>query len=901
MTPHLRSDTNARIPFAILGILLLIASSLASTIIIHLDTQQAIPTTSILDLNAITRLTQTAQNDITNALNRAATQALITIGHTPVQTPTNGTRHDTLIHRLQHAVYNNLTQYLLAQYTDNQYTDGTYTITIPLTNDTPHLTPDQITFTTINLTLHRTTIPLLGPDPILNSPAYLQATLPLPITITPYTDPTTIIKNQTLTITTLITSRYLLLQTLTDDYQHQLTTTPGPLWTFTTTTSTLYSLTRAWKHHHTGRPTNIVDNHHLTLLINTGLLLTQTQTLHTTNPLTILSLLSHTHQTLTQPDPPPLQTFNTQNTQTGTTINTTTITQGTANLDAGDTLTTPIPTSPLLTLQSLTDPILHTTTAVTLTFTKPDNPDQTETIPYNTTQLTTTITDRQTNGWTLTTTTPITTHNTTTLATLQNLTATIYHATLATTVTNRTQATIHIDPPGPPWTDGPTTPWIPTTITTGPKTNITPPKGTITHNTSLYQENYTVTYTRTHTYTQTIDNTTIYHNTTDTTTENITLHTILQTTAPIDNTSDDITDILYTNTTLNDPNLQDTPTTYLTLHPDTDPDKQTLITTQHNTGTTSLQTTIQGTIPDWVLTETWDALTTIATTLANITTTTNATDTPYPPDLIHTTITTLTNHYLTNITDYLDYTTYHPGPLFQSTGKKAVYYARVWYLNTINNTLTTTAHTLDDQLQDAIQTAIPANSTYTPQTIQDTLAQTTDALKDRFTIPFAIPMSLTSDHYPTWSEPVLLSISQSPHYLDPYRPITNGTEETWTLKIRNRCLFGPTGLPVLPPSPVTPWILTLNIWAIDVEGEYLRFTVLDANDQTAYNPIIGHTPQPYVREAAVVTDGDDVIGENTRVSFAFSTLCFAVVPPFGMMCGDLQPDWMDDSTPGFGL
>jgi hypothetical protein len=911
MTHILRHDTHARIPFAILGVLLLLASSLTTALILHLHTTTSEPLTQPLNLNAATRLTQAAEADLATALNRAATHALIDIGRHPITTPYNSTTQDLLYQRLSHAITPDLAVYLLAHYTDNQYTDGTYTLNTPLTNDTVTLNPDTITFTTRTLTLHRTTLPYLGPPPIITPPTYLLATLPLTLNLTTLNHPTTPTPRH-LTITTLITSRYPLLEALTNEYQTTINGTLTPLWTYTTTTTTLYTMIRTWKHYHQGQPANIVDNHHLTLLTNAGLLLQQTQTFHTIDPLTITSLLAHTRHTLTQPTDTDLTLFNTQTNTTGTTYPTHNITTTTANLDAGDPLTTPITTTPLLTLHDIAHTILSNTTGITLTFTQPPNQTDTQTIPYTnhtTRDITTLITSRHDHGWTLTNITTHTTRNDTTDHTIQTITAAIYHATMYTLVTNRTQTTLHIDPPGPPWHDGPTGSWTDTLTQPESKQLIKPPKGHIHTGSPLYQETYNVTYQRTHSYYQDIDlnhsgnHTTLrlWDNRTDTQTETVILHTILHHAATYNDTSDDITDLLYDNTTLHDPNLNDTLTTYLSQHPDTQPEKQDLITTLNNTGTTGLNTDVLGTIPAWVYTTIWGAFDDIDTTLTNlpIDPACNATHYPYPPTLLSHILDNLTALLATHPPEILAFDDYHPGPTFLSVGMKTVYAARAWLLDIINTSLHTTITTLITNISQTIDNAIPAASGYTAHSIQDVLTNTTDALRDKFTIPFGTPMTLTNIQQPTWTEPVLLALDQTPHYLDPYQPLTDGHEQLWTLKLRNRCLFGPTGLPILPPTPVTPWILTMNLWAIDVEGEYLRFELLDANNEAAFTPLIGHAPQPYIREAAVITNGTTPLGENTRIHFAYSTLSCAIVPAFGMMCGDFQDNWANDATPGY--
>jgi hypothetical protein len=152
---------------------------------------------------------------------------------------------------------------------------------------------------------------------------------------------------------------------------------------------------------------------------------------------------------------------------------------------------------------------------------------------------------------------------------------------------------------------------------------------------------------------------------------------------------------------------------------------------------------------------------------------------------------------------------------------------------------------------------------------------------------------------PLWNETVRLAVDQYPNYLDPFEKTRWNTEELWTLKVRNRCVFGPTGLPILPPTPVTPWLLTMNLWVIDIQGEYAQFKIIDTSDETIFNPLLGHEPQTYVREMKIISVSNTTLGENTRLCFGFTTVAYGVVPPWGMMVGDIQDNWFDEHTPGF--
>jgi hypothetical protein len=130
-----------------------------------------------------------------------------------------------------------------------------------------------------------------------------------------------------------------------------------------------------------------------------------------------------------------------------------------------------------------------------------------------------------------------------------------------------------------------------------------------------------------------------------------------------------------------------------------------------------------------------------------------------------------------------------------------------------------------------------------------------------------------------WNESVTLGVDQEPDYLDEKKPHPSNPR-LYTLKVRNNNLLGQTGIHVLP--TFDPWITTVNLWSIDVEGEFLRFEVFDGDDETHPNPIFGHEAQVYVREEKAIEDSinnNEYIGDNQRIKFRFTTGTFIAVPP----------------------
>ena len=114
-----------------------------------------------------------------------------------------------------------------------------------------------------------------------------------------------------------------------------------------------------------------------------------------------------------------------------------------------------------------------------------------------------------------------------------------------------------------------------------------------------------------------------------------------------------------------------------------------------------------------------------------------------------------------------------------------------------------------------------------------------------------------------------------------------GDKELINLGVRNVCLFGPTGIPVLPPPN---YVVQFNSWVINVEGRIDSFTLIDADNEVHPNPIFGHKAQVYKRTQDVIEDisseNYDIIGKNTPVEFSFTTGVFIVVPPSGKTIGD---------------
>jgi len=96
--------------------------------------------------------------------------------------------------------------------------------------------------------------------------------------------------------------------------------------------------------------------------------------------------------------------------------------------------------------------------------------------------------------------------------------------------------------------------------------------------------------------------------------------------------------------------------------------------------------------------------------------------------------------------------------------------------------------------------------------------------------------------------------------------------------------------------------MTVNAWKIDVEGEFVKFAVYDADNEVHPNPIFGHDAQVYVRKDETVIDEETglAIGDDQPIKFSFTTGTFIAVPA-GKITGTGNKDSLEpvEESPGY--
>lgn len=249
--------------------------------------------------------------------------------------------------------------------------------------------------------------------------------------------------------------------------------------------------------------------------------------------------------------------------------------------------------------------------------------------------------------------------------------------------------------------------------------------------------------------------------------------------------------------------------------------------------------------------------------------------------------------------EYCNDNYYKSSEAYLSCGAKVVSMMRIWFVQQITEKLS--ASSPEDKAREDIEDELSGEDSGKFGQYEDMQTEFGDCLgdlSDMGSIQFGVAMNLssitstTSSSYQMfpWYEYVALSVNQEPNYLDfKAKEDDDGNPNPWYFNSRNTCLFGPTGLPLIP-SPVTPWVCTINLWSIDLEGRYEEVTLMDTLDETHANPLFGHSGQSYKRIRQRVDDelcSKEAIGENMPIEFNFWTMNIGIVPPNKLPIGDV--------------
>ncbi len=258
-------------------------------------------------------------------------------------------------------------------------------------------------------------------------------------------------------------------------------------------------------------------------------------------------------------------------------------------------------------------------------------------------------------------------------------------------------------------------------------------------------------------------------------------------------------------------------------------------------------------------------------------------------DTIQNHVSQLKEKFKKKVKDYIDDERYRDGNRYVSCGARVIAKMRAWYVNTLWEMLNQSQKKLKESVSDNVTKALKEKklNSNLMKDRDDAKKEAGAAGLDASSLPalqFGLSMPLKDNNFKI-KEWVGFSINQEPDYFDYKESKEKGL---YSFKVKNICLFGPTGLPILP-TPITPWVITVNAWYIHVEGNYRKFEVTDTIGEMLPNILFGNSEVKFVKERIHIKDEDcsgRYIGWCEPIDFSISTVNVAIVPP-GFM-GDID-------------
>jgi hypothetical protein len=257
----------------------------------------------------------------------------------------------------------------------------------------------------------------------------------------------------------------------------------------------------------------------------------------------------------------------------------------------------------------------------------------------------------------------------------------------------------------------------------------------------------------------------------------------------------------------------------------------------------------------------------------------------------------LLNIFLNLKDDYIHEELYHINKNINdeyiSTGSKTVSNMCKWFIDQIQKNLEESPL---DQIKNKINEKIGDENADKLQEYEEIqngeYSNVMDDIKDigngqGIQIGLAMNLERQGTGYQNWDEQIAFAVDRYPDYFEFNKP-KDEDGKRYKFNVKNTCLFGPTGFPLLPIPPI-PWFCTINLWIIDVDGSYEQFKLVDTLDETHADPLFGHDGQVMEKKYEPVYDWDcsgEIIGRNQQIPFKFWTMNFAIVPPNRLPIGD---------------
>ena len=205
------NDESARVPFAIIGVLLILISTVVSINLTRLDVNMAKTMSSSLEVGAADEAMKYAGADLARAMNYAGMEAMKQIGETPVITPdknseyyngTNGDPDEFNKNWARAIINNTLNQFIDSNYMYDTFVNNMFSVNVENLDSW-----QDITITQVNMSLEdRVKPPLL--EPASSYITYWKISVPLRVHLTDMRTGSELL-NKELIMETVVTSRYL--------------------------------------------------------------------------------------------------------------------------------------------------------------------------------------------------------------------------------------------------------------------------------------------------------------------------------------------------------------------------------------------------------------------------------------------------------------------------------------------------------------------------------------------------------------------------------------------------------------------------------------------------------------------------------------------------------------------
>jgi len=894
-------DDTAKVPFAVIGVLLLLISVIASINLVRMDVNTAKSMSARGEISAPDNALLYAKADMARAINYAGMNALKQLGETPVIIPDNGSAYfngtEGDIVKFDHNRAKALIRNSLNKYIESNYRYDTFAIQGYSVNAESLGSWNVIEIQPIRMKLNRTLVPPVMAPGEKGYDTYWKVQVPLRIHLTELSSGTELTASN-ITIETLITARYPLLKDLTDEYSMRVNGSNAVM-AETTAFSMAYTWGRGYMQYYRNTPDNIVNNTHLSLMLNGALLLDQGFVFNSVDPRSIFEYSKESAFVLS-----------------GKSLD-----YGNVTLDNGS-----------LKIDPQQDAFNSTSNS---TEAQQDS-ERAKQFDINATP----ITDYLNNG----------SSESFAAQKIQSIIPQVYSTLLATGVDRQTTETegSHDGYESSHKVEGWGEPDSMNFIGTVAREDNVPGV--------LYGEIWDLTWTRSHVwrhyytvyyectktktvpcskngkpstctikYTATCSRTEYNEmTTTDTRADRVIItlkaaensHTSIKMNyrgSALSSMNDVVKpfeerDVNY-NEAHTDPQIEEA---YVLYKSDVfDAQKVKNLKNQGLSGDTDAETySSDSPVPNFIAYPGWltgeaqfvvDEITDVINRDVHLDPDINYVNFPVPSDLLVAARDDLIMKIARNESRYMDKDTYFDGAMYSSTSAKVISLVREWYVDEVKYQI----YKKFTDGSDIINSSIGKNFS-DPDSVVQANRDGAKLLAKGMYLPFGLTMMAyhTDDEgnvYPdealeAWNESVTLGVFQEPDYLSPDIPF--GVEKLYTLKLRNSNPTNPLfvskfyGVPVLP--TLDPWIMTFGAWEINVEGEFVKFEVFDGDDETHPNPIFGHEAQVYVRRDETIEDSltRRRIGNNIPIKFSFTTGNFIAVPPGKLGVGDKEGGYL---------